>query len=76
MTSRMMVNKYEMNKNHQEYSKEEKEINKEHFKRDNYDKDIESIVKRDKENTSIMWGFVLGFLLFIVIFVMIMIFTI
>ncbi len=73
MGNKMIINKYENYKNRLELKKSES-INP--IRRDQYQEDLEKIVRRDKsENEAIMWGFVLGFLLFIILFVCIIIFT-
>ena len=73
MGNKMIINKYENYKNRLELKKSES-INP--IRRDQYQEDLEKIVRRDKsENEAIMWGFVLGFLLFIILIVCIIIFT-
>ena len=74
MASKMIINKYENYKNRSELKKAAT-INP--LRREQYEDDLEKIVRREKDaNEAIMWGFVLGFLLFIILFVGIIIFTI
>ncbi len=77
MAERLNVNKFEYNQNRIKTLKENEGQKVERYKRDNYDRDIENLDRRDEDNNNaLLWGCVLGFLLFIVIFVLIVIFTV
>ena len=77
MAERLNVNKFEYNQNRIKTLKESEGQKVERYKRDNYDRDIENLDRRDEDNNNaLLWGCVLGFLLFIVIFVLIVIFTV
>ncbi len=74
MGNKMVINKYENYKNKAKIKKDENVIP---MRREQYEQDLEKIVRRDKDaNEAILWGFVLGFLLFIILFVCIIVFTI
>ena len=75
MPGRLNDNKFEFNQFRMKTMKDADQPTRERYKRDNYDKDIESLEKRDEDNSALLWGFVIGFLLFIVIFVLIIIYN-